>query len=156
MQFSQDSPQAGSSDNNPAGVSMYDEKTGRTFDGIDGPSPVKVNRNSGAESTIEALLAIQKATSNPDAAEYLHYRPVGNQSPLLANVPEQPFRPVYLRLSDDNPPYLRSRDGVRLDPGAVALFDVVFFNHENPREEIQFLYASTRRAKLASTSPLHT
>ena len=75
--------------NNPAGVSMYDEKTGRTFDGIDGPSPVKVNRNSGAESTIEALLAIQKATSNPDAAEYLHYRPVGNQSPLLANVPER-------------------------------------------------------------------
>ena len=62
---------------------------------------------------------------------------------LLANVPEQPFRPIYLRLSDDTPPFDRSRDGVRLDPGAVALFDVVFFNHENPREEIQFFYAST-------------
>jgi hypothetical protein len=62
---------------------------------------------------------------------------------LLANVPEQPFRPIYLRLSDDAPPYDRSRDGVRLGPGAIALFDVVFFNHENPREEIQFFYAST-------------
>ena len=74
---------------NPAGVSMYDEKTGRTFDGIDGPSAVKVNRNSGAESTIEALLALQSVTSNPDAAEYLHYRPVGAQSASLASVPEQ-------------------------------------------------------------------
>ena len=73
---------------NPAGVSMYDEKTGRTFDGIDGPSPVKVNRNSGAESTIEALLAIQKATSNPDAAEYLHYTPVGARSASLGTVPD--------------------------------------------------------------------
>jgi multiple sugar transport system substrate-binding protein len=74
---------------NPAGVSMYDEKTGRTFDGIDGPSPTKVNRNSGAESTIEALLALQSVTSNPDAAEYLHYRSVGDQSASLASVPSR-------------------------------------------------------------------
>ena len=46
---------------NPARVSMYDEKTGRTFDGIDGPTPLKVNRNAGAESTIEALLALNSA-----------------------------------------------------------------------------------------------
>jgi multiple sugar transport system substrate-binding protein len=74
---------------NPAGVSMYDEKTGRTFDGIDGPSPTKVNRNSGAESTVEALLALQSVTSNPDAAEYLHYRPVGDQSASLAGIPDR-------------------------------------------------------------------
>jgi multiple sugar transport system substrate-binding protein len=74
---------------NPAGVSMYDEKTGRTFDGIDGPSEIKVNRNSGAESTIEALLALQGVASNPDAAEYLHYRPVGVQSASLASVPDR-------------------------------------------------------------------
>jgi len=74
---------------NAANVSMYDEKTGLTFDGIDGPSPIHVNRNSGAESTIEALLALQRVNSNPDAAEYLHYRPVGAQSMSLANVPEQ-------------------------------------------------------------------
>ncbi|WP_235296363.1 hypothetical protein [Portibacter marinus] len=42
---------------NQAGVTMYDYATGRTFDGI--VSPEQVNRNSGAESTIEALLSIQ-------------------------------------------------------------------------------------------------
>jgi len=74
---------------NPARVTMYDEKSGRTFDGLDGPSSDKLNRNSGAESTIEALLALQRVNSNPDAAEYLHYRPVGELSTSLTNVPNQ-------------------------------------------------------------------
>jgi multiple sugar transport system substrate-binding protein len=74
---------------NPARLSMYDEKNGRTFDGIDGPTPLRLNRNSGAESTIEALLALQRVTSNPDAARYLGYRPVGELSTSLANVPNQ-------------------------------------------------------------------
>jgi multiple sugar transport system substrate-binding protein len=74
---------------NPERLSMYDEKTGRTFDGIDGPTPLKLNRNSGAESTVEALLALQRVTSNPVAAEYLHYRPVGELSTSLASVPNQ-------------------------------------------------------------------
>ena len=43
---------------NPAGQIMYDSETGRTFDGI--VSETEVNRNSGAESTIEALLALQE------------------------------------------------------------------------------------------------
>jgi hypothetical protein len=42
---------------NPAGERMYDPSTGRTYDGI--ISPDQINRNSGAESTIEALLTIQ-------------------------------------------------------------------------------------------------
>jgi hypothetical protein len=42
---------------NPAGRPMYDPATGRTFDGIG--SPEEVNRNSGAESTIEGLLILQ-------------------------------------------------------------------------------------------------
>jgi multiple sugar transport system substrate-binding protein len=74
---------------NPAGVSIYDQKTGRTFDGIDGPPPGQVNRNSGAESTIEALLALQRVASNPDAAQYLNYHPVGQLSASLASVPNQ-------------------------------------------------------------------
>jgi multiple sugar transport system substrate-binding protein len=74
---------------NPERLAMYDEKTGRTFDGIDGPTPLRVNRNSGAESTIEALLALQRVTSNPTAAEYLNYRPVGELSTSLASVPNQ-------------------------------------------------------------------
>ena len=40
--------------NNPAGEAMYDAATGRTYDGIEGDG--RVNRNSGAESTIHGLL----------------------------------------------------------------------------------------------------
>lgn len=76
---------------NPAHVNMYDEATGRTFDGIDGPSPVRVNRNAGAESTIEALLALQRVNSNPDAAEYLRYRLVGTPAgPLSSALADSP------------------------------------------------------------------
>ncbi|MEZ0540054.1 hypothetical protein [Fibrella arboris] len=45
--------------NNPANATMYDKATGRGFDGIS--SETSVSRNAGAESTIEALLAIQAA-----------------------------------------------------------------------------------------------
>jgi multiple sugar transport system substrate-binding protein len=72
---------------NPAGVAMYDQKTGRTFDGIDGASAAQVNRNSGAESTIESLLALQAVTSNADAVEYLRYKPAGSASASLAELP---------------------------------------------------------------------
>lgn len=74
---------------NPARVSMYDAKTGRTFDGIDGPAPLRVNRNAGAESTIEALLALQRVTSNPEAAEYMQYRAVGAPALSLTNIPDR-------------------------------------------------------------------
>ena len=70
---------------NPAGVSMYDEKTGRTFDGIDGPSATLVNRNSGAESTIEALLALQGVVGNPEASRYLRYRSAGDPASALTS-----------------------------------------------------------------------
>jgi hypothetical protein len=43
--------------NNPAGKVMWDPASGRCFDGI--ISNEKVNLNSGAESTIEALLTLQ-------------------------------------------------------------------------------------------------
>ena len=42
---------------NIANQQMYDQATGRCFDGI--VSETKVNMNSGAESTIEALLSLQ-------------------------------------------------------------------------------------------------
>lgn len=45
---------------NTARARMYDETTGRCFDGIRGPNDV--NRNSGAESTIEAVLALEELT----------------------------------------------------------------------------------------------
>lgn len=46
---------------NSAGVVMYDPATGRTFDGID---LAGVNMNSGAESTIEALLMFLEMKEN--------------------------------------------------------------------------------------------
>lgn len=50
---------------NPAQAQMYYPATGIAFDGID--SATKVNKNSGAESTIEALLTLQLIESNPEA-----------------------------------------------------------------------------------------
>ena len=43
--------------NNPALTPMYDPISGRGYDGISAPD--KINRNAGAESTIEALLTLQ-------------------------------------------------------------------------------------------------
>ncbi len=45
-------------DSNVAGSPMYEKESGRGFDGIEPDS--SINRSSGAESTIEALLAVQK------------------------------------------------------------------------------------------------
>jgi len=59
--------------NNMAGVPMVDPATGRCFDGIEGPHDWRVNRNAGAESTIEALLALLVVGDEPLAAQYLDY-----------------------------------------------------------------------------------
>lgn len=59
--------------NNMALTAMYDPATGRGYDGID--RELAVNRNAGAESTIEALMALQAVTPIPEAATYLDYRP---------------------------------------------------------------------------------
>ncbi len=54
---------------NPAIAQMYDPKTGRCYDGI--LSATQVNRNSGAESTIEALYALLEVEADPVAKEWL-------------------------------------------------------------------------------------
>jgi hypothetical protein len=48
---------------NDAGVNMYDLNTGRCYDGISSSS--NVNHNAGAESTIEALLTLEKIERSP-------------------------------------------------------------------------------------------
>ncbi|MEJ7913977.1 MAG: hypothetical protein WKF70_12535, partial [Chitinophagaceae bacterium] len=55
---------------NETNTVMYDETTGRCFDGI--VSSAKINRNSGAESTIEALLALQMLQAYPQALTALN------------------------------------------------------------------------------------
>jgi hypothetical protein len=50
---------------NVANTNMYSVTTGTCFDGISSPSPAGVNLNSGGESTIEALLTIEKVETDP-------------------------------------------------------------------------------------------
>ena len=52
---------------NAAGLPVYDPATGVTFDGVE--TDGRVNRNSGAESTIHGLLAMQLLDANRDIAE---------------------------------------------------------------------------------------
>jgi hypothetical protein len=59
---------------NPAGTLMYDETTGRGYDGLAGANALRVNRNAGAESTIEALLALLAVGEDPVASTYLTAR----------------------------------------------------------------------------------
>ncbi len=44
-----------------------------------GPSELRVNRNSGAESTIEALLALLAVADDPVASRYFTARTVGTR-----------------------------------------------------------------------------
>lgn len=64
--------------NNMANTPMYDPETGRGYDGID--RELAVNKNAGAESTIEALMALQAVVPVPEAAKYLEYKPVEGRS----------------------------------------------------------------------------
>ena len=52
--------------NNRSGVQMYDPTTGRTFDGLEADG--RVNRNSGAESTIHGLLSMLALDARPEVA----------------------------------------------------------------------------------------
>ncbi|MBD2757509.1 hypothetical protein [Spirosoma validum] len=54
---------------NAANTSMYDRKSGRGYDGIGANG--QVNRNSGAESTIESLWTFQRIEQYPDVMKLL-------------------------------------------------------------------------------------
>jgi hypothetical protein len=58
--------------NNVANTVMYDRSTGRGYDGIN--SATTYNRNSGAESTIEALYTILETERHPEAHRWLNAR----------------------------------------------------------------------------------
>ena len=64
--------------NNAAGAAMYQPDNGVVYDGINGDGTV--NRNSGAESTIEGLLALMNAVNDPVASAYLGYAHVDGQN----------------------------------------------------------------------------
>ncbi len=54
--------------NNPANVAMYNVQNGLVFDGI--PDQKTLNKNSGAESTVEALWTLLKVSKNTIALKY--------------------------------------------------------------------------------------
>jgi hypothetical protein len=54
---------------NPANEQMYFSENGKCFDGINNEN--EINKNSGAESTIEALLALLEVEKNPIAKKEL-------------------------------------------------------------------------------------
>lgn len=58
--------------NNVLHQTMYDSATGRCFDGI--TDSTNLNRNSGAESTIEALYTLLEIEQYPLARKYLNYK----------------------------------------------------------------------------------
>ncbi len=55
---------------NDAKEKMYDKNTGRCYDGIIAVD--SINKNSGAESTIECLLALQKIENHPEIITLLN------------------------------------------------------------------------------------
>lgn len=69
--------------NNMAGVQMYDPANGRVFDGINGPVSWRVNRNSGAESTIEGLMSMIAIADIPEALDLLHVTPLESTPYLI-------------------------------------------------------------------------
>jgi hypothetical protein len=62
--------------NNILKQQMYDPKTGRCFDGIKDSSTV--NKNSGAESTIEALYTVLELEQHPIARKFLEFTRIEN------------------------------------------------------------------------------
>jgi hypothetical protein len=70
--------------NNMAGVQMYSPETGRTFDGINGPVTWRVNRNAGAESTIEGLMSMIALAQLPESAQpFLTAQTVSETRPIV-------------------------------------------------------------------------
>ncbi|HTR80104.1 MAG TPA: hypothetical protein VMM58_00650 [Bacteroidota bacterium] len=64
--------------NNIAHRPMYDVLSGRCFDGI--IDSLTINRNSGAESTIEALHTLVEIDNYPGAKKYMGYKKVGEST----------------------------------------------------------------------------
>jgi len=63
--------------NNVLHEPVYDASTGRCYDGI--RDSVTINRNSGAESTIEALYTLVEVEHYPEAKHYLTFTKVSTQ-----------------------------------------------------------------------------
>ena len=64
--------------NNLANTPMYDSKTGKVYDGINDYQ--NINKNSGAESTIEGLYTLIEISKNPIANNFINYYAINRDS----------------------------------------------------------------------------
>lgn len=69
--------------NNMANTTMYFPDTGRVYDGINGPVSWRVNRNSGAESTIEGVMSMQVLAQIPLSQDYLYVETLEQTLPII-------------------------------------------------------------------------
>jgi hypothetical protein len=123
--------------NNLARTPMYDPTTGRGYDGID--AALKINYNAGAESTIEALMALQAVSNVPEAARYLRHQAEGEwrgwQTLEAENAREVAGEPLYGRrgwtgeasFSGGRYYELRGEDAVELEFSAPAEGDYLLY-----------------------------
>jgi|GEM_PF-521024 len=71
--------------NNSSSRPVYDAKTGRVFDGVDGR---KLNTNSGAEATVSGLLTLLELKETPAALPWLTSRRCSSSSYSIAEAEE--------------------------------------------------------------------
>ena len=130
---------------NFAQTPMYDPQTGRAFDGID--AALKVNKNAGAESTIEALMALQAVAAVPEAARYLRYtaksQDTGWQVIEAESGKEVAGKPVYGRRDWTGEANISSSRYYELRTG-----DEIEITFDAPADGDYWLYASHMRRAL--------
>ncbi len=141
--------------NNFIGAKMYDANTGRGYDGldvVDGKN--KVNRNSGAESTIEALMILQAVKDVPEAAKYLDYQTRAQQSWQIIEAETGNTvagKPVIKSADEMNEARISGGRYVELKNG-----DAISINFDVTDANDYLLYVARLRRALAVTHPQST
>ena len=91
-----------------------------------------LNRNAGAESTVEALLALQRVALSPDAAEHVGFRAEGAPSASLAGVAD---RRAYVGAEGRRVVVRQGRNGAELDvESGAAPIELTYWPAANPTE----------------------
>ncbi|MFC4811665.1 hypothetical protein [Paenibacillus sp. GCM10023250] len=136
--------------NNDAQFVMYDPQTGRGYDGINGVTK-KVNMNAGAESTIEALMALQAIQSMPDAQKYLTAKTINRHTQYV--VEAENFLPAQGKPQTVKPDSSWTGDAsysgdiVRLHPG-----DGLQTTIQSKQTENVLLYAAIEKRALPANA----
>lgn len=141
--------------NNMAGVQMYDPTSGRVFDGINGPTSFRVNRNSGAESTIEGLMSLIALADIPEALDYLRVTPRGGNQYFIvqAEVGERVVgTPTYFSVNWTGEGYVSGGRYVGLGEG--QRMRVGFELTPEQAEEDYLVYVAHMRQSMSSSANL--